>query len=156
MDETDQRLIAALRKDGRAPISTLAATLGLSRATVRQRLDRLRQSGEIVGFTVVLRRDTAHAPVRGLMMIAIEGRGTERVIRQLSAMVAVEALHTTNGKWDVIVELGADSLEQLDGILRAIRLLDGVATSETNLLLATRKQLRAAAPGQPGVQSPKS
>lgn len=143
MDSQDQDFIAALQKDGRASISTLAADLGLSRTTVKARLDRLTASGEIVGFTVVLKGDAAHAPVRGQMMIAIEGRGTERVIRQLSAMIAVEALHTTNGKWDLIVELGARSLEELDGILREIRLLDGVATSETNLLLATRKMARA-------------
>ncbi len=142
MDKIDQKLAAALRKNGRAGISTLAADLGVSRATIKTRLDRLLRTGEIVGFTAVLKGDAAHTPVRGLMMIAIEGRGTERVIRQLSAMLAVEALHTTNGKWDLIVELGAESLEQLDGILRQIRLLDGVARSETDLLLATRKLSR--------------
>ncbi|NOX73034.1 MAG: Lrp/AsnC family transcriptional regulator [Alphaproteobacteria bacterium] len=142
MDSTDQRLVTALRKDGRASISTLAVDLGLTRTTIRTRLDRLQSTGEVLGFTTVLRSDIAHAPVRGLMMIAISGRGTERVIRQLDAMLAVEALHTTNGKWDLILELSAQSLEQLDGILRQIRLLDGVATSETNLLLATRKAAR--------------
>jgi len=142
LDKQDQDFVSALQKDGRASISALALDLGLSRATVKARLDRLIASGEIVGFTAVLKGDAAHAPIRGLMMIAIEGRGTERVIRQLSAMIAVEALHTTNGKWDLIVELGADSLERLDGILKQIRLLDGVATSETNLLLATRKMAR--------------
>jgi DNA-binding Lrp family transcriptional regulator len=143
MDKQDREFILALQKDGRAGISTLATELGLSRTTVKARLDRLLASGEIMGFTVILKGDAAYAPVRGQMMIAIEGRGTERVIRQLSAMAAVEALHTTNGKWDLIVELGAQSLEQLDGILRQIRLLEGVATSETNLLLATRKMARA-------------
>ena len=142
MDNTDQNLIAALRKDGRASISTLAALLGLSRTTVRVHLDRLMATGEILGFTTVLRGDVAHAPVRGHMMLAIEGRGTDRVIRQLTGMRAVDALHTTNGKWDLIVELSASSLEELDDILRRIRLLDGVATSETNLLLATRKLAR--------------
>jgi len=144
MDKTDQKIAAALTRDGRASVSTLAAEIGASRATVRAHLDRLIAAGEIVGFTAVLKRDAIQAPVRGLMMIAIAGRGTERVIRQLSALLAVDALHTTNGKWDLIAELSADSLEQLDGILRQIRLLDGVATSETNLLLATRKMARSA------------
>jgi DNA-binding Lrp family transcriptional regulator len=142
MDIIDQKLIAALRQDGRASISALAATLNLTRTTVRSRMQSLQQSGEIIGFTAVLRGDAAHAPVRSQMMIEIEGRGTERVIRQLSAMPSVDALHTTNGKWDLIAELSADSLEELDGILRQIRLLEGIATSETNLLLATRKMAR--------------
>ena len=139
MDKTDERLIAALRHNARASLSELAATLGLSRATVRARIDRLQQRGDVLGFTVVLREDTLRDPVRGLMMIGIEGRGTDRVIRQLQGLAEVRAVHSTNGRWDVIVELGTETLEDLDAALSRIRRLDGVSTSETSLLLSTRK-----------------
>ncbi|WP_370343329.1 Lrp/AsnC family transcriptional regulator, partial [Pararhodobacter marinus] len=52
-DDTDLRLIAALRRDGRAGLATLAADLGLSRNTLRARLNRLIETGEIQGFTVL-------------------------------------------------------------------------------------------------------
>ncbi len=139
MDKTDERLIAALRHNARASLSELAATLGLSRTTVRSRIERLQQSGQILGFTVVMKEDTLRDPVRGLMMIGIEGRGTERVVRQLHGLAAVRAVHSTNGRWDLIVELGTETLEALDAALATIRRFDGVSTSETNLLLATRK-----------------
>ncbi|PTX48754.1 AsnC family transcriptional regulator [Allosediminivita pacifica] len=139
LDETDRRLIATLRGDARMALSDLALALGLSRATVRARLEKLRASGEIVGFTVVTRSDVARDPVRALMMIGIEGRGTERVLRQLQGLPELRALHTTNGRWDVIAELGADGLEALDAVLTRVRRFDGVATSETSLLLSTRK-----------------
>ena len=57
MDDTDRRLIAALRRDGRAALSELAADLKISRATVRARLEKLAGSGEIAGFTVLTRAD---------------------------------------------------------------------------------------------------
>lgn len=139
MDENDRKLVSVLRHNGRASVSDLAATLGLSRATVRARLDRLQNSGEIVGFTVVLKDDVARDPVRALMMIGIEGRGTDRVIRQLSSLPQVRALHSTNGRWDVIAELGTETLEALDDVLFRIRKFDGVTQSETSLLLSTRK-----------------
>lgn len=139
MDETDRRLIATLRGDARMALSDLALALGLSRATVRARLEKLRASGEIVGFTVVTRSDVARDPVRALMMIGIEGRGTERVLRQLQGLPELRALHTTNGRWDVIAELGGDGLEALDAVLTRVRRFDGVETSETSLLLSTRK-----------------
>ncbi|MEX0339408.1 MAG: Lrp/AsnC family transcriptional regulator [Arenibacterium sp.] len=139
MDRTDERLIAVLKQDARASLSDLATTLGLSRATVRSRMERLRGQGDIVGFTVKLKDDVRRDPVRALMMIGIEGRGTERVIRQLSAMLDVRAVHSTNGRWDVIAELGTETLDELDTVLSRIRRLEGVATSETSLLLATRK-----------------
>ena len=139
MDATDHALISMLRHDARASLSDLAIGLGVSRTTVRARIERLRERGEIVGFTVVLRGDAARDPVRGLMMLGIEGRGTERIIRQLGGLSAVRAMHTTNGRWDVIVEIGTDTLEAFDKVLSQIRRFDGIASSETSLLLNTWK-----------------
>lgn len=139
MDDTDERLLAALRHDARAALSDLALGLNLSRTTVRARIERLRARGEIVGFSVVTRADVARDPVRGMMMIAIEGRGTERVMRQLGTLGEVRAVHSTNGRWDVIVEIGTASLEDFDAVLHRIRKLDGVVSSETSLLLKTHK-----------------
>ncbi len=139
MDETDRQLISALRHNARASVSDLALQFKLSRATVRARLDRLLQSGDVVGFTVVLKEDVARDPIRALMMIGIEGRGTDRIIRQLSGLPQVRSVHSTNGRWDVIAELGTDTLEALDAVLFQIRKFEGVTQSETSLLLSTRK-----------------
>jgi len=139
MDETDERLVAALRHNARASLSDLALGLNMSRTTVRTRMERLVARGDILGFSVVMKEDVLRDPVRGLMMIGIEGRGTERVMRQLQGMSEVRAIHATNGRWDVIVELGTETLEKLDQALSRIRRLDGVTTSETSLLLSTRK-----------------
>jgi DNA-binding Lrp family transcriptional regulator len=139
MNKTDTALIAALRHDARASLSDLAARLGVSRTTVRSRIERLRQTGEILGFSVVMRQDVLSDPVRGLMMIGIEGRGTEKIIRQLNGMAELRAVHSTNGRWDVIVEVGTETLESFDAVLTRIRRLEGVQASETSLLLSTRK-----------------
>ncbi|KIN66475.1 Transcriptional regulator, AsnC family [Sulfitobacter donghicola DSW-25 = KCTC 12864 = JCM 14565] len=139
MDDMDHQLIGALRHDARASLSDLAARLGVSRTTLRARLSRLQNRGDIVGFSVITRADVAQDPVRGLMMIGIEGRGTERIKRQLSAMAELRAVHSTNGRWDLIVEIGTSTLAELDIVLGRIRNLDGVASSETSLLLSTQK-----------------
>ena len=139
LDEMDQRLIAELRRDGRASFSDLAERLALSRATVRARMERLAAKGEIAGFTVLTRSDVADAPVRGLMMIGIEGRGGEKVMARLAGIPAFLAVHSTNGKWDLIAELATQTLLELDEVIHRIRNLEGVMTSETNLLLSTRK-----------------
>ncbi|MGI1663458.1 Lrp/AsnC family transcriptional regulator [Palleronia sp. KMU-117] len=138
MDKTDERLIAALRVDARASLSDLAQGLGLSRTTVRARIERLQRDGQIVGFTVLTKADVATAAVRGLMMIGIEGRGATRIIRQLQGLPEVRAIHSTNGRWDLIVQIETATLEALDAVLARIRQFDGVSTSETNLLLSTK------------------
>ena len=139
MDDTDQRLIAELRRDGRAALSELAERLELSRATVRSRIERLTARGEIAGFTVLTRGDVSAAPVRGLMLIGIEGKGAERIMARLTGIPAVVAVHSTNGKWDLIAELATQTLPELDEVIFRIRNIEGVMTSETNLLLSTRK-----------------
>jgi DNA-binding Lrp family transcriptional regulator len=142
-DETDQKLLTLLRHDGRRSVSDLAAELGLSRATVRARIERMEQHGDIVGYTVILRADAVSMPVRGITLIEVEGRAASHVVDVLGGFPEVSAVHTTNGKWDLIAELGADSLTELDGVLKRIRMIAGVTASETNLLLATPRTTRA-------------
>ena len=139
LDETDQRLIAALRRDGRAAVSDLAAHLSLSRATVRARIERLVSRGEISGFTVLTRADVSTAPVRGMMVLTVEGRATDRVVSRMLGLPSVQAVHTTNGQWDLIAELGARSLAELDETILHIRRIEGVQRTETNLQLSTKR-----------------
>lgn len=139
LDDIDQRLISALRHDARASLSDLAILLNVSRTTVRSRIERLRASGEVLGFSVVLKDDAKRDAVRGMMMIGIEGRGADRIIRNLNGFPQVRAIHTTNGRWDLIADIGTSTLEEFDDVLSKIRRLDGIANSETNLLLSTRK-----------------
>jgi len=139
MDELDTRLIMALKRNARASLSELAGILGVTRSTVRVRLEKLVQRGEIAGFTVLTRSDVRPDPVRGLMMLEIAGRGADRVIRSLQRLPEVRAVHSTNGTWDLIAEVGTDTLEHFDQVLSTIRRLDSVTRSETNLLLSTRR-----------------
>jgi DNA-binding Lrp family transcriptional regulator len=139
MDDTDHILIAELRRDGRASLSDLAMRLGLARATVRARMERLQATGEIAGFSVLTRGDVTASPVRALMMIGIEGRGAEKTMARLAGIPAVQAVHSTNGRWDLIAEIGTATLLELDEVMFRVREIDGVVTSETNLLLSTRR-----------------
>ncbi|RFP89411.1 Lrp/AsnC family transcriptional regulator [Rhodobacteraceae bacterium 63075] len=139
MDELDQAIIAALRQDARVSHSDLSVALGVTRATVRARIERMEARGDILGYAVVLKEDKLTDPVRGLMMIGIEGRGAERIMRQLTGMSEVRAVWSTNGRWDLIAEIGTRNLESFDGVLNRIRKLDGVSTSETSLMLSAKK-----------------
>lgn len=139
LDDLDQAILAALREDARMAQSDIALSLGVTRATVRARIVRMEERGDILGYRVVLREEGMVDPVRGLMMLGIEGRGAERVIRHLSGLPEVRHVWSTNGRWDVIAEIGTDSLERFDAVLTRVRRLDNVATSETSLLLSAKK-----------------
>lgn len=137
LDETDRRLLALLREDGRMPVAELARRLDVARATVTSRLDRLVAGGVIIGFTVRVRDEANVQEVRAMTLIEVEGRTTDNVIRRLRGFPEIQSLHTTNGAWDLVAELGADSLAHFDAVLGRIRSIDGVINSETSLLLSS-------------------
>jgi DNA-binding Lrp family transcriptional regulator len=143
MDDLDRTIVTLLRGNGRRSVSDLALETGASRATVRARIERMEQDGTILGYTVMLRADALEDVVRGVMMIEIEGHVTDRVIRTLGGFPEISQIHTTNGRWDLLVELSASSLSEFDAVLRKIRLVPGITGSETNLLLSTPRSTRA-------------
>jgi DNA-binding Lrp family transcriptional regulator len=139
MDDTDRRLIALLRDNARLPVATLAQLLKVSRGTVQNRIDRLVAGGVIGGFTLRLKPEAEPQRVRAITMVAVDGEHATAVIKALRGIPEVQALHTTNGRWDIVAELGMDSLEAFDQALQRIRLIKGIANSETSLLLSTHK-----------------
>jgi DNA-binding Lrp family transcriptional regulator len=139
LDDTDRALIGLLRADARTSVASLAKALGVSRGTVQNRMARLTADGTIVGYTVRLKPDIEEHRMRAFMTVAVEGTQVDAVIRALRGDPAVAALHSTNGRWDVVAELRADSLEEFDRVLARIRLVEGISQTETSLLLSTFK-----------------
>jgi len=139
VDDLDRKLVGLLRDNARLPAATIARTLRVARGTVQNRIARLEQEGVIAGYTVRLAAADADRRITALMLIAVEGNNVEKVLRSLRGDASVSALHTTNGRWDIIAEVRADTLEEFDRVLSRIRRIEGVANSETNLLLSTHK-----------------
>ncbi|MCB1959021.1 MAG: Lrp/AsnC family transcriptional regulator [Rhodocyclaceae bacterium] len=139
LDDTDRQLIALLRDDARLPVSSLAQRLRVARGTVVNRLRKLESSGVISGYTVRLMATAETHQIRAWMGIAIEGNATAAVRQALRGEPAVHTLHSTNGRWDFVAELRADTLEAFDRALGRIRVIDGIASTETSILLSTYK-----------------
>ncbi len=135
MDDTDRHLVSLLRDNARLPVATLAKRLGVSRGTVQNRIARLIATGSIEGFTVRAKPDTG--TIRAIMLIEIEGERSDRIVDELKKFPEVRAVHTTNGRWDMVIELTTDSLQTFDRVLHRIRQITGVSASETSLLLSS-------------------
>jgi DNA-binding Lrp family transcriptional regulator len=139
IDDTDRELLALLRQDARLPVATLAAKLKVARGTVQNRMKRLERDGVIVGYTVRVKPQAEAHRIRALMTIVVEGNRGAQVLHALRGHPNVTGLHSTNGRWDLIAELRADTLEAFDRALGNIRLIEGIASTETSLLLSTHK-----------------
>ena len=115
--------------------TTIAAKMGVARATVQTRMERLQREGTIQRFTIDVSASAQTDTVRAVMLIELEGNMSRKVIASLRRNTGVTELHTTNGTWDLVAQIETTSLAEFDRILREIREVQGVLNSETCLLL---------------------
>jgi DNA-binding Lrp family transcriptional regulator len=138
MDDIDLKLIGLLRADARATALSLARRLGVSRGTVQNRMARLERDGAILGYTVRLAEAIDEPRVAALMNIAVDSNREDAVRAALQTDPAVRVLHSTTGRWDLVVELHAPTLAAFDRVLERIRRVEGIARTETSILLSSQ------------------
>ncbi len=137
IDETDQRIIAALRRRHRATVSDLSRYLGLARGTVHARLDRMETEGVIVGYGPELTLKTAGFPVRAFTTLTIAQGQHDDVVDRLAAIPNILEVHTVTGPGDLLVKIGARSNDDLHQLLQTISGMKEVAQVATQLALAS-------------------
>jgi len=138
MDETDQKLIAALRENARQSTAELGRKLGLSRTTVQSRIERLERRGPIAGYTVRLTEDFDRGAVRAHVMITVSPKAARAVEAALRAIPEVRLLHSVSGAFDMIVHLVAGSTVEMDRLVDDIGALEGVERTTSSIILSTR------------------
>ncbi|WP_460449317.1 Lrp/AsnC family transcriptional regulator [Alsobacter sp. SYSU BS001988] len=136
LDETDRRLVELLRSDARMPAATLARILDVSRGTVANRIARLIEDKVLLGFTARLGSEADAVGVRALTMLEVRTVDMKSVVGPLKRIPEAARVYSTNGRWDLAVELNAHDLGALDRAISQIRAIRGVSHSETSILLA--------------------
>ena len=139
MDDLSLKLLSLLKSDGRMSVTALSQALGVSRLTVDNRIKRLEAEGIIAGYTVLLGTEEFKHKINGWIMINVMANKEEKAIKLILQMVEISRLHTTNGKWDLAAEIQTSTLEEFDKVVSELRKIDGIETTETNLLLSRRK-----------------
>lgn len=136
-DETDSALLKLLAENARMPVATMARRLGLARTTVQARLEKLESNGTIAGYT--LRLGAPLRPrLRATVLLSAEPRAGAAILSRLKTLPQVEAVHNASGRFDMIVELAADTTEDLDRMLDRIGEIQGVKGSESLIHLSTK------------------
>jgi len=137
IDETDKKLLHLLAENARRSVSDLGRDLNLARTTVQARIERLENLGHIAGYTVKLGK-SLNANLRATALVCIEPRSAPAVLQRLKTLSQVERVHTTSGRFDLIVEISAKTTEELDDTLDRIGEARGVKSSESLIHLSTK------------------
>ncbi|ACY98936.1 MULTISPECIES: Lrp/AsnC family transcriptional regulator [Thermomonospora] len=138
LDEISKRIIEQLQADGRRSYAAIGKAVGLSEAAVRQRVQKLLDTGvmQIVAVT-----DPLMLGFSRQMMIGIKCEGDmEKVADELAAIEEIDYVVITAGSYDILVELVCENDEQLLELLSRIRAVPGVLSTESFIYLKLRKQ----------------
>ncbi len=142
VDAVGKRLIEELQQDGRRSYAALAKTVGLSEAAVRQRVQRMVDSGlmQVVAVTDPLQVGFSRQAMVGLR---VEG-DLVRVADEVAKIDEVDYVVITAGSFDILLELVCEDDDHLLRVLsERIRVLPGVRDTETFVYLKLAKQTYA-------------
>lgn len=138
LDLIDLGLIEALRRDGREPFRRIAATLGLSEATVRARYLRLCDL-DVIRVTAVTNPLGLGFDATAMIGVRVAGP-LERPAEAISALPEVEYVVVTAGQFDLLAEVMCADRRALLDLVNRIRSVDSVVTTEAFLCLELVKQ----------------
>ena len=140
LDEVSKKIIEQLQVDGRRSYAEIGKAVGLSEAAVRQRVQKLTESGVM---QVVAVTDPMQLGFYRQAMIGIRASGDTRILAdKLAAIPAVDYVVLTAGSFDILAEVVCEDDDELIALLNAqIRNLEGVNSTETFVYLKLHKQL---------------
>ena len=134
----DQQLLSVMRGNARASTTELAKILGVSRSTVQKRLERLETEGVISGYTVQLSSAYQDQEIKSHVMITLRPSMTVDIIKAMEKIDGVRAIYSVSGPHDLIAELAALRVTDLDKMIDEIIAIEGVERTVSSVILSTR------------------
>jgi Lrp/AsnC family transcriptional regulator for asnA, asnC and gidA len=139
MDQTDRRILALLREDGRRPNVEMARVLGVSEGTIRKRVERLLTSGAVRIRGLVNPRDVGF-PWQALIMLDVTLPHLDQVAEALAGMPEARSVSIVTGQHDIVVEAAfADEAHLMSFLSGRVGRLPGVLSSNTAHVLRVVK-----------------
>jgi Lrp/AsnC family leucine-responsive transcriptional regulator len=150
MDAIDYKIITHLAEDGRMPYAQIATDIGVSTATVHQRVKRLKENGHIDSFTVKLNWEALGYPVDAFVSLRDNGsRGLAELSDRLRAIPFVRSSAAVTGEFDLLLHIKARSSSHLGEVLDEIR---RIAPGPSRTLVTLSTYFGDQIPPLPGVE----
>jgi Lrp/AsnC family leucine-responsive transcriptional regulator len=139
VDAIDRRLVEALRANGRATYAELARLVGLSAPAVHERVGKLESGGVITGYHAAVAPEALGFNVNALVGIFVtDDANTDDVCAGLAAIAAVEDCWFVAGEETYVVKVSVSDVAALEGAIRELNAVPGIARTRTTVVLSTK------------------
>ncbi len=126
-----------LTANAREPVTTLARKLNLARATVQERIDRLKRNGVISRFTIEVKPETTSSRITACIFVKVNLKVSAQVARVLSRIKGIRELYKTAGENDDFLAIvDGDDTGAIDATIGEIVAISGVDRTSSKIMLA--------------------
>ena len=140
LDDTDKTILNRLQEDARISFKEIAKEVGTSEATIFVRVKKLQKSGVIKGFRAVVNPQSVGKQVAAFALVKAEPKSYPKMLAELKSIDEICEIHDVTGAYYSILKMRTSTSEQLAQILDRIGQIEGVAGTETVLVLRTIKE----------------
>ena len=143
LNPKDQKILDELVRDGRKPVVDISNELGIPRATVQERIQKMRESGIIRKFAAIPDYSLLGRPVTAFILVSfMPGTVSQKQLaEQIGRIPRVHEVHLITGEWDIVLKVRAESMDQLGKlVVDKLRDMKGVARSVTCICFNTVKE----------------
>jgi DNA-binding Lrp family transcriptional regulator len=140
LDDVDRKILRKLQEDARISFKEIAKEVGTSEATVFVRVKKLQKSGVIKGFRAIVNPPSVGKQVTAFALVKAEPKSYPRMLAQLMNLEDICEIHDVTGAYYSILKMRTTNSEQLAEILDKIGEIEGVAGTETVIVLRTIKE----------------
>jgi DNA-binding Lrp family transcriptional regulator len=140
IDTLDMKIIGCLLEDGRRSYRSIAEAVGVSEATVKNRIDSLIEKGVIQKFTVVLDYHKIGRAIKSFIGLKVQPAKLQSIVEHIKKHPDVHVLYRTSGDVDLMFEVIFEKMEDLNSFLERELVLDGILGTVVTVVIGPYKR----------------
>ena len=138
LDAIDRHILAVLQENCKLPLVKIGERVGLSAPSVNERIRKLEESGVIRGYTAILDARTLGKDITAFIGVFIDHpKAINQFERAIDKVEAVQECHHVTGQHTFLLKVKANNTSSLEELISKIRSIEGVARTETSVVLST-------------------
>jgi Lrp/AsnC family transcriptional regulator, leucine-responsive regulatory protein len=138
IDDLDRKILDHLERDGRATLADVGGAVGLSASAVKRRVDRLQESGVIVGYAAIVDPQAIGERLEAFVeLYCVDSVAPGDLLSSVAGLDAVVAAHTVAGDADAVVRVRVKGIEELERTIEHLRRDPNVMRTRTMVALST-------------------
>jgi len=140
LDDADRKILAELQQDARASFKAIAEDIGVSEATVFVRVKKLKEAGILKGFRAIVDPSAVGKPLTAFILVRAQPKIYQSVLNSLKQVDDIYEIFDVTGQFYSVLKVRTTGTDQLSKIIDEIEKIEGVAGTETIIVLRTVKE----------------